>query len=147
MGLPGAKPYQGSWLIVCPFQHLWRESVCKAIIFHIVNPAMGMLLILQGNNKNNEVTKQRCSNNPWSQQTAAWANQGTSSVWAEGNARSPWGTPDSDCLSVKIKQTDRKQLTSIHFTLYTPPENVKCHHLRERIFMCDPMRVCVFTCT
>lgn len=59
----------GSWLSVGLFQHLWWENVCKPIIFHIVNLAMGILLILQSNNKNMEATKQWCCSNPWSQQT------------------------------------------------------------------------------
>lgn len=60
--------------------------------------------------------------------------------------KSPRGNPDSDRLSVKIKQNDRKQLTDTHFSRYPPQENVKCHHLREWIFVCDLKRISVFTC-
>lgn len=149
MGLPGAKSSK-QWLMakqcVC-----FSASMAKPIIFWNVNPATGMLLILQCYNKNPEVTKQWCSSNPWSQQTRANSPVCPScSVWSRVRGKweeSPQGPPDSDCLSVKIKQNDRKQLTYTHFSLYTAPENVKCHHLREGIFVCDLMRICVFTCT
>lgn len=142
----GQNPIKQRLIAQCVSFSASVASVCKPIIFYIVSHGH-VVDSAESNNKNTEVTKQWCSSNPWSQQTEPLGL--TRELALSGQSLGKWkkSSGTSDCLSVKIKQNDRKQLTDTHFTLCTPPENVKCHQLREWIFVCDQMRICAFTCT
>lgn len=137
---------------VCLFQHLWRDNVCKPIIFHIVNLAMGMFCWLCSATKGGKAmngAKQWMVQQQQSMKSTnrgAGTDQGTGSVWAEGHARYLLGEPGLPFSENETKWQETINLDSFVY-LHSPRRSQMSPPEREDLRVWPDENLCVFTCT